>query len=135
MTVVSMCHISLAQVVRRPIFGLAGCHAEPGPAPAVFAHEVIPGRRRRPDRAEPLRQDGERAGWDVPVLDRGHHALDRQDLAWSQTMGRRARTGRLIVKRTCVLKPLPRMEATRGQSREPQECPQRYKITGPIHGS
>jgi putative component of membrane protein insertase Oxa1/YidC/SpoIIIJ protein YidD len=35
------------------------------------------------DFAEPLRKDGERAGRDVPVLERGHHVLDRQDLLGS----------------------------------------------------
>jgi hypothetical protein len=50
-------------------------------------------------------------------------------------MGRRARTGRLIVKRTRMLQPLPRMEAARGQSQEPQDSPQRHKLTGPIHSS
>jgi hypothetical protein len=34
-----------------------------------------------------------------------------------------------------VLKPSPRMEATRGQSQEPQECPQRDNVTGTIYGS
>src|SRR5262245_58800395 len=66
--------------------------AEPGPAPAEPAHQVIPGRGRCPDLAEPLRQDGERAGRDVPVLERGHHILDGLDLAWSKTTGRRVRT-------------------------------------------
>jgi len=50
-------------------------------------------------------------------------------------MGRPVRTGRLIVKRTRVLKPSPCMEATRGQSQEPHECPQRHKLTRTIHGS
>jgi len=95
---------------------------------------LVPGRRGCPHFAERLRKDGERAGRDVPVLERGHHVLDRQDLAWSQSMGRRVRAGRLIVQRTRVLKPSPRMEATRGQSQEPQECPQRHKVTGTIHG-
>src|SRR5262245_9347644 len=31
---------------------------------------------------------------------------------------------RLVIKRTCVLQPTPGMEATRGQSQEPQEWPQ-----------
>ena len=50
-------------------------------------------------------------------------------------MGRRVRAGRPIVKRTRVLQPPPGMEATRRQSQEPQECPQRHKRTGAIHGS
>ena len=50
-------------------------------------------------------------------------------------MGRRVRTGRLIVKRTRVLQASPGMEPTRGQSQEPQERPQRNKGTGTIHGS
>ena len=72
-----------------------------------------------PDRAEPLRQDGERAGRDMPVLGRGHHVLDCPDFGWGQSMGRRVRTGRLIVKRTRVLQPSPGMEPTRRQSQEP----------------
>jgi hypothetical protein len=50
-------------------------------------------------------------------------------------MGRRVRTGRLIVKRTRVLQASPGMESTRGQSQEPQDGPQRHKRTGTIHGS
>jgi hypothetical protein len=50
-------------------------------------------------------------------------------------MGRHVRAGRLIVKRTPVLQPSPGMEATRGQSQEPQECSQRHKRTGAIHGA
>jgi len=34
-----------------------------------------------------------------------------------------------------VLQPSPGMEPTRGQSQEPQERPQRNKVTGTIHGS
>jgi hypothetical protein len=49
-------------------------------------------------------------------------------------MGQRVRTGRLIVKRTRELPPSPGMEPTRGQSQEPQKCPQRNKRTGTIHG-
>jgi hypothetical protein len=50
-------------------------------------------------------------------------------------MGRRVRTGRLVVKLTRVRQPSPGMEATRGQSQEPQEWPQRHKVTGTIDGS
>jgi hypothetical protein len=50
-------------------------------------------------------------------------------------MGRHVWAGRLIVKRTPVLQPSPGMEATRGQSQEPQECSQRHKRTGAIHGA
>ena len=93
-----------------------------------FAAEiVVPGRGRGPDLAEPLRQDGERAGRDVPVLHRSDHLHDRQNFAWSQTMWRRVRAGRLIVKCTGVLQPSPGMESTRRQSQEPQECPQKAR--------
>ena len=114
---------------------LGRMHAEPGAAPAELPHQVVPGRGGRPDRAEPLRQDGERPGRDMPVFERGHHVLDRQDLGSGQSMGRRVRTGRLIVKRTRVLLASPGMESTRGQSQEPQERPQRHKLAGAIHGS
>ena len=50
-------------------------------------------------------------------------------------MGRRVRTGRLIVKRARVLAPPPGMEPTWGQSQEPQERTQRNNVTGTIHGS
>jgi hypothetical protein len=50
-------------------------------------------------------------------------------------MGRRVRTGRLIVKRTRVLQPSPGMEPTRRQSQEPQERPQGNKLSGTIHRS
>src|SRR5262249_21143884 len=101
----------------------------------ILAHQLIPGRGRCPDLTDALRQNGERAGRDVPVLGRGYHVFDRQHLAWSQTKRRRARTGQLIVKRTCVFEPSPGMEPTRGQSQETQECTQRYKRSGAIHGS
>ena len=114
---------------------LGRVHAEPGAAPAELPHQVVPGRGGSPDLAEPLRKDGERPGRDMPVLERGHHVLDRPDLGWGQSMGRRVRTGRLIVKRTRVLQASPGMEPTRGQSQEPQERPQRNKRTGTIHGS
>src|SRR6267378_3934726 len=64
-------------------------HAEPRAAPAELPHEMGPGRGGGPDLAEPLRQDGERAGRDVPVLERVHHVLDRPDFKWGQSMGRR----------------------------------------------
>ena len=41
--------------------------------------------RPRPRRAAV--QDGDRAGRDVPVLERGHHVLDRPDFSWGQSMG------------------------------------------------
>jgi len=109
-------------------------HAEPGAAPVELAHETVPSRRRGPDLAEPLRQDGERAGRDVPVFGRGHHVLDRPDFGWGESMGRPERTGRLVVKRTRVLQPLPGMEPTRRHAQEPQERPHRHKRSGPIHG-
>jgi hypothetical protein len=60
---------------------------------------MVPGRGGGPDLAEPLRQDGERAGRDAPVLERRHHVLDRPDLGRGESMGGGVRTGRLIVKR------------------------------------
>ena len=50
-------------------------------------------------------------------------------------MGCRMRTGRPIIERTRALQPLPCLEPTRGQTQEPQECPQRHKHTGAIHCS
>ena len=70
-------------------------------------------RKGRPDPAEPLHKDAERPGRDMPVLERSYHVLDRADLGWGQSMGRRVRTGRLIVKRTRVLQASPGMEPTR----------------------
>ena len=67
----------------------------------------------------PSRRASERAGRDVTVFGRGHHVLDRPDFEWGQSMGRRVRTGRLIVKRTRVLPASPRMEPTRRQSEDP----------------
>ena len=99
--------------------GLRRVHAEPGAAPAELLHEVVPGRGRGPDLAEALRKDGERPGRDVTVLRRRHHVPDRPDFGWGQSMGRRVRTGRLVVKRTRVLPPSPGMEPTRRQSEEP----------------
>ena len=50
-------------------------------------------------------------------------------------MGRRVRTGRLIVKRTRELQASPGMEPTRRQLKEPQERPQRNELAGTIHGA
>jgi hypothetical protein len=69
-----------------PHLGLRRMHAEPGPSPAILLHEAVPGRGPGPNRAEPLREDGERAGRDETVLGRGHHVLDRLDLGGRQSM-------------------------------------------------
>jgi hypothetical protein len=61
-------------------------HAEAGASPAVRPYEAVPGRRRRRHGAEPLREDGERAGRDVTVLERGDHVPDRLDLGGRQSM-------------------------------------------------
>jgi hypothetical protein len=71
----------------------------------------------------------------MPVFERRHHVVDRPDLEWGQSMRRRVRTGRLIVKCTRVLQASPGMEPTRGQSQEPQERRQWNILTGTIHGS
>jgi hypothetical protein len=55
-----MCHISSARVVRRSTFGFAGCTRSRGRRQPNF-RTVVPGRGRSPNRAEPLREDGERA--------------------------------------------------------------------------
>ncbi len=114
---------------------LCWVHAEPGATPAELPHETVASRGRGPDLAEPLREDRERAGRDVPILGRGHHVPDRPNFERGQSMGRRVRTGRLIGKRTRGLQPPPGMESTRRQLRESQERPQWHKLTGPIHGA
>jgi hypothetical protein len=108
----------------RPTFGLAGCTRSRGRCQPNFRTRWYQVEGGRPDRAEPLRKDGECPGRDMPVFERGHHVLDRPDLGWGQSTGRRVRTGRLIVKRTRVLEASPGMESTRGQSQEPQDGPQ-----------
>src|SRR5262245_45647684 len=45
------------------------------------------------------------------------------------------RTGRLVIKRTGVLQPSPRMEPRRRQSQEPQDRRQRHERTRTIDGS
>ena len=117
-----------------PNLRLRRVEAEPGAPPPVLSYEVVPGRRGRPDLAEPLREDGERAGGDVPVLGRGDHVLDHPDFRWRQPMRRRAGTGRLIGKRIRVL-PSPGMEPTRRQAEEPQQRPQLDARAGPIDGA
>ena len=47
--------------------------------------EQTSGGGRGPDRAEPLGEDGERAGRDVPIVGRGDHVLDRPDLGGRQS--------------------------------------------------
>ena len=54
-------------------------HAEAGAAPAVLPHEAVPRRRRGPDLAQPLGEDGEPAGRDVTIFGRGDEILDRPD--------------------------------------------------------
>jgi hypothetical protein len=49
-------------------------HAEAGAAPAVLPHEAVPRRRRGPDLAQPLGEDGERAGRDVAIFGRGQQS-------------------------------------------------------------
>ena len=80
MTMVSMCHISSARVVRRPPFGLAGC-----------------------TRSRGRRQPNFRTRW-YQVEGR------RPDLGWGESMGRRVRTGRLIVEGTRVLEASPGLD-------------------------
>jgi hypothetical protein len=43
-------------------------YAKPGAALAVLPDEAVPGGRRGPHRAEPLGEDGERAGRDVTII-------------------------------------------------------------------
>ena len=78
MTVVSMCHISSARVVRRPTFGFAGCTRSRGRRQPNFRTRwyQVEGEAHP---AEPLGEDGERAARDMPVLGRGHHVPDRPD--------------------------------------------------------
>jgi hypothetical protein len=52
-----------------------------------------------------------------------------------QPMGRRARTGGLIIKRAGGLPPSPRMEPTRRHTQELKERPQRDPRARPFHGS
>ena len=110
-------------------------HPEPGATPAKLPHQAVPGRGRGPDLAKSLRQHGERADRDVPVIERGHHLLDRADFGWRESMGRRVRTGRLIVQGTRGLQSSPGIEPTRRHSQEPQERSQLNIRSSPIHGA
>ena len=135
MTVVSMCHISSARVVRRPTFGCAGCTRSRG--------------RRRPNFCTRCYQvDGEaqtvpsRCARTASVLvgtcrysSAGHHILDCPNLGWGQSMRRRVRTGRLVVKRTRVLPPSPGVEPTRRQTQEPKDRAQRETLVRSLHGA
>src|SRR5262249_3448574 len=91
--------------------------------------------RARPRPCRAAGEDGERGSQDVTICGRGDHVLDRPDFGWGQSVGRRVRTGRLIVKLTHVLPLSPGMEPARRQSQEPQERPQRHKRTGTIYSS
>ena len=51
-------------------------HAEAGAAPAVLPHQAVPGRGRAPDLAQPLGEDGERAGRDMTIFGRRDEVLD-----------------------------------------------------------
>jgi hypothetical protein len=73
----------------------------------VLADETVPGGRG-PDRAEPLGEDGERAGRDVSIVGRDDHVPDCPDLA---------RYG------------------TDSATRAGIAGPQRHELAGPIHGA
>jgi hypothetical protein len=85
--------------------------------------------------AEPLGEDGERAGRDVTIIGRGDHVLDPPDLREHQSRRRHAGTGRLILKRTGVLKPTPRMAPARRQLEASQDCSQGKILAGAINGA
>src|SRR3989442_736946 len=89
-----------------PVRGHARFRSIGGPVDAAITGDTT--SRGRPDLAEPLRTDGERAGRDVPVGGRGHHVRDRPNFGWGQSMRRRVRTGRPIVTRTRVLQAVAR---------------------------
>ncbi len=97
--------------------GLRRVHAAPGPTPGVLPHEAVPRGRRGPDLAEPLGEDRERAGRDVPMLERGDHPLDRQDLGPRPSRRRGTWTGGPIVEHTHALPPAPGMKPTRYRRR------------------
>ncbi len=124
-----MCHISSARVVRSPIFGFAGWRRSRGRRHPYFRtrwYQVDGDAQTLPSRCARTAS--------VPVvLGRGDHVLDYPDFRWRQPMRRRARTGRLVVKRTRVL-PSPGMEPTRRQAEEPEKRPQRDARAGPIDG-
>src|ERR1700724_2799404 len=69
----------------KPYLRFCWVHAEPGPLPAVLPYEAVPGGGRSPDRAEPLGEDGERTGRNVPIVGRGDHVLDHPDLGGCQS--------------------------------------------------
>src|SRR5262249_52982187 len=66
--------------------GLGRVHAETWTAPAELPYQAVPRRRRCPNLFASLWQGGERPGRNVPVLDRGRHALDRLDFGWRESM-------------------------------------------------
>jgi hypothetical protein len=70
----------------QPHLRLGWVHPEPRASPAVLPDEAVPGRGRRRHRAEPLREDRERAGWDVTVFGCGDHIPDHLDLGERQPM-------------------------------------------------
>ena len=115
----------------QPTFGFAGCTRSRGRRQPYVRTRWYQVDGEAQTVAEPLREDGERAGRDVPVVRRGHHGLDHPDLSERQSMRRRARTGRLVVERTRRLPSSPRMEPTRRHPQEPQQRPQRDVRAGP----
>jgi hypothetical protein len=61
----------------KPDLGLSRMQTESRAAAPVLAYEAVPRGGRGPDRAEPLGEDGERAGRDVPIGGRRDHLIAR----------------------------------------------------------
>ena len=80
-----MCHISSARVVRSPIFGFAGCTRSRGRRQPFCRTRRYQVEGEAQTCAEPLGEDGERAGRDVTIFRRGDHVLDRPDLGGRQS--------------------------------------------------
>src|SRR5258708_864635 len=107
-------------------------HAEAGVAPGVLPYEAVPGGGRGPARAEPLGEDGERAGRDVPIVGRSDHVLNRPDLGERQSRRGCAGTRGLIVERTRAFLPAPGMDPTRRHPHEPPDPSPRAQPPAPL---
>ncbi len=91
--------------------GHRGMDPKTRPAPTSLPDQTMPGRRRREDAAESLREHGELAGRYVPERRGRDHASDRGDLLWRQPLRRGVETGRGVLELARLGGASPRAEA------------------------
>ncbi len=114
-----------------PDFGLGRMNTSSRAPPLVPADESVPGRRRGEYSAKALSQQRKRSRWNVPVLIRRDHLLDRFGLRRRQLLWRRARTGRHVVETAFTLA-LPSVVSRVRHSKDTEHRSQWQDRTGSV---